>query len=137
MNTYVLDTSVSVAWYFDEVFSKAAREWQDRLLTGKVRLITPSLHYWEFANVLRTLVVRGELGQELADEIYDLHLDAPIEVSEPDRRSVLKTAFDYGSTVYDATFIDLAVANDINLVTAEKTTTPWVVKMGKLIEAVR
>lgn len=34
MNTYVLDTSVSVAWYLDEVFSKAARDWQDRLLSG-------------------------------------------------------------------------------------------------------
>lgn len=137
MNTYILDTSVSIAWYLDESFSKSAREWQDRLLSGKVRFIVPSLHYLEFANVLRTLVVRGELGQELACEIHDLHLDAPIEVTEPDRRSVLNTAFEYGSTAYDAAFIDLAVANEVKLVTAEKTTTPWVVKLGKLIEPVR
>ncbi len=61
MNTYVLDTSVGVAWYLDEVFSPAARVWQERMLNGKARLVVPSLHYWEFANVLRTLVWRREL----------------------------------------------------------------------------
>lgn len=137
MNTYVLDTSVSVAWYLNEAFSPSAREWQDRLLSGKVRLIVPSLHYWEFANVLRTLVVRGELGQELAFEIYNLHLDAPIEILDPDRGSVLKTALDYGTTAYDATFIDLALSHEAKLITAEKTTTHWVKRLGRMAEPVR
>ena len=137
MNTCVLDTSVAVAWYLPEAFSAAAREWQDRLLTGKVRLLTPSLHYWEMANVLRTLVVRRELSEELALDIFELHLEAPIEVAEPDRQTVLKTAFEYGATAYDAAFIALALSHDVPLVTAEKTTTPWVVKLKDRIEAVR
>ena len=29
MNAYVLDTSVAVAWYLEEVFSTSARAWQE------------------------------------------------------------------------------------------------------------
>ena len=58
MNAYVVDTNVTLAWYLDEEFSSNAREWQNRLLDGKARLLVPSLQYWEFANALRTLVAR-------------------------------------------------------------------------------
>jgi predicted nucleic acid-binding protein len=137
MNTYVLDTSVAVAWYLDEVFSPSARIWQDRLLSGKAILVVPSLHYWEFANVLRTLVWRRELEKELAVEILDLHLEAPLEQGEPDRRAVLDTALEYRATVYDAVFISLCLSKGVPLVTAEKTTTAWVARLRDRIEPVR
>lgn len=137
MNTYVIDTSVTVAWYMDERFSPAARAWQDRMLNGKARLLVPALHYWEFANVMRTLVARGEISQDLAADIYDLHLDAPLEVLEPERGVVLSTALEYNATAYDAVFIALAVANQAPLITAEHTTTGWVTKLAALIEPVR
>jgi predicted nucleic acid-binding protein len=66
-----------------------------------------------------------------------LHLDAPLEPAEPDRREVLTVALDYGATVYDAVFITLALAHDVPFITAERTTTRWVTKLGKRIEAVR
>ena len=137
MSTYVIDTSVTVAWYMEESFSPAARAWQDRLLGGRVRFLVPSLHYWEFANVLRSRVARGELGQDLAAEILDLHLDAPLEVVEPERRVVFSTALEYGATVYDAVFNALALANQAPLITAERTTTGWVTKLASLVEPVR
>lgn len=137
MNLYVLDTNVTLAWYLEEEFSQCARAWQERLLSGRVRFLIPSLHYWEFANALRTLVVRDEIDDSSAHEIYDLHLDAPLEVAEPERRGILKVAFEHGATVYDAVFIALAVARDVPLVTAERTTTRWVTKLANRIEAVR
>lgn len=137
MNSYVLDTSVAVAWYLEEVFSPAARMWQDRMLEGKAIFIVPSLHYWEFANVLRTLVWRRELQEDLAREILDLHLEAPLEQSEPDRRTVLDTALEYGATAYDAVFISLCLSRGFPLITAEKTTTAWVAKLRDHVEPVR
>lgn len=137
MSTYVLDTSVTVAWYLEEVFSQAARSWQERLLKGRAELIVPSLHYWEFGNVLRTLVLRRELSAELAVQIFDLHLDAPLVTVEPDRGRVLDVALEYGASAYDAVYISLALSRDVPLVTAERTTTPWVVKLGELVEPVR
>lgn len=137
MNTYVLDTSVAVGWYLDEAFSGSARTWQEKLLQGKITLLVPLLHYWEFANVLRTLVQRREISEALAREIYELHLEAPLERAEPDEEQVLDVAFEYGATAYDAVYISLSLSRGVPLITAERTTTPWVVKLGDQIEAVR
>jgi predicted nucleic acid-binding protein len=137
VNAYVLDTSVAIAWYLDEAFSASARAWQERLLRGKVVLIVPSLHYLEVANVLRTLVHRRELAAELAREIYELHMDAPLERGEPEDKSVLDIALQYGATAYDAVYISLSLSRDIPLITAEKTTTTWVTKLRDRIETVR
>jgi len=137
MNIYVLDTSVAVGWYLEEAFSPSARAWQEKMMKGKIVLLVPSLHYWEFANVLRTLVQRREISEALAREIYELHLEAPLERAEPDEEQVLDVAFEYGATAYDAVYISLSLSRGVPLITAERTTTPWVVKLGDQIEAVR
>ena len=130
MTAHVLDTSVAVAWYLTESFSPAARQWQTRLLRGDVSLCVPSLHYWELGNVLRAYVRRRELEPDLAAEIYDLHLDAPLDVVDPDRKHTLARALEYDATVYDAVYIELCLSLEARLVTAEKTTTPWVKRLG-------
>lgn len=137
MTSLVLDTSVAVAWYLPEDFSAAARAWRDRMLRGTSTLLVPGLHYWEFANVLRTYVRRGEVTPALAHEIFAVHLDAPLETAEPDRRSVLEVAEEYGATAYDAVYIRLAIEQDVPLLTAERTTTPWVVRLRDRVRSVR
>jgi predicted nucleic acid-binding protein len=137
MKALVLDASVAMAWYLPESFSTAARRWQRLMLEGQIELVVPSLHYWEVANVLRTYVVRGEIDAALATEIYALHLEAPLTVKEPDRAEVLAAALRYTSTAYDAVYIALALGSDPSLLTAERTTTPWVVKLGRRIKSVR
>jgi predicted nucleic acid-binding protein len=137
MSLYVVDTNVTLAWYLSEEFSPSARLWQDRMLTGKARFLVPSLHYWEFANALRSLVVRRAIDEEAAREMLDLHLDAPLEVAEPDRREVLRLALEYGATAYDAVYICLALSRDVHLVTAERTTTGWVTRLGDRVEHVK
>ena len=137
MKTYVLDTSVAVAWYLPERFAAAARVWQRRVLDHSVRLLVPSLHFWELGNVLRTYVRRGELDAALAHEVYGLHLDAPLDVAEPERGDVLATALELDATMYDAVFIALARGHGVPLVTAERKTTPWVVRLGPLVETVQ
>jgi predicted nucleic acid-binding protein len=137
LKTLVLDTSVAAAWYLPEAFSAAARGWQARLLEGQLRLVVPSLHYWELANVLRTYVRRAELDAGLAMEIYSLHLEAPLEIVEPVRADVLKTALELDATAYDAVFITLCRSLGVPLLTAERKSTPWVVKLGRLVQTVR
>jgi len=136
MTSYVLDASVAIAWYLPERFSAQARHWQRRMMRDELRFIVPDLHHWEVANVLRTYVRRGELEPELAHEIYDLHLDAPLEALAPDRREVLQTALRFDASAYDAVYIALSLAHDAPLVTAERTTTPWVVKLGDKVRCV-
>jgi len=133
----VLDTSVAVAWYLPEDFSAAARTWQQSLLAEQIALFAPSLHFWEFANVLRSYVSRREIDEALATEIYELHLEAPIAAVEPERASVLSAAFEYRATAYDAVYIAICLERDLALLTAEKSTTPWVVKLAHRAELVR
>ena len=136
MSLHVLDASTALAWYLPEDFHLAARRWQQDALAQRVRFAVPSLHYWEVGNVLRTYVRRREIERDIADEIYDLHLRAPLEVAEPDRAVVLQTALDYEATVYDAVYIALSLGLNAPLVTAERTTAPWVVKLGELVKTV-
>ncbi len=137
MITRILDTSVACAWYLPESFSSSARSWQQKLLAGEVRMLVPDLHAMEFGNVLRTYVRRGEITETLAREIYDVHLSAPLEWVGPTRRNLLNVALKYEATTYDACFIDMALQYKAPLLTAERTTTPWVVKLGKLVEIIR
>jgi predicted nucleic acid-binding protein len=132
----VLDTSVAISWYLPERFSAAARRWQKRMLDGGAELLVPSLHYWEFANVLRTRVKRRELDEDSAAEVYSLHLGAPLVAMEPDRSTVLAIALDYEATGYDAVYVSLCVAHEIPFLTGESPTTPWVRKLGKLADCI-
>ncbi len=134
MTRRVLDASVALAWYLPEIFSREAKRWRESLLDGKVYFLAPTLHYWEVGNVLRTYVRRGELQQDLALEIYGTHVEAPIEVVEPMKDDLLHIALDYQATAYDAVYIALSLEHQIPLLTAERTTTPWVVKLGNLAD---
>jgi predicted nucleic acid-binding protein len=49
---------------------------------------------------------------------------------------VLATAIEYGATVYDAVYITLSRSLDLPLLTAERSTTPWVVKLGRRVQGV-
>jgi len=136
MTTFVLDTSVAVAWYVPEAFAEPARDWQARMLNERVHFIVPTLHYWEFANVLRTHVRGRELDAALADDIWALHLDAPLQIVEPPTESVFTLALEYGATAYDAVYIALAVHLDVPILTAERSSTPWVHKLGKRVQTI-
>lgn len=133
----VLDTSVACAWYLPEAFSETARIWHRKMVDGEVQLLVPALHALEFGNVLRTYVRRGEIAADLAKDIYATHLEAPLQWEEPARHSLLELAMSYETTTYDAAYISLALQYSAPILTAERTTTPWVVKLGKLVEAIR
>lgn len=130
MTDYVPDTSVAAAWYLPETHSRWARDWQRRMLDGRVEFVVPTLHFVEMANLLRSLVRADLLTAELAVEIDDLHRDAPLQVADPPRDCVLTTALRFETTAYDAVLIALANELDTPLVTAERAGTPWVARLG-------
>lgn len=136
MTTRVLDTSVAIAWYLPERYSTEARVWRTALVEGRARLIVPVLHFWEMANVLRTYVRRGELPAPVAREIYTIHCESGLEITEPNMHSVLDVAIQYDATAYDAVYVALSLERQVPLLTSERTTTPWVVKLGKLAEPI-
>jgi predicted nucleic acid-binding protein len=102
------------------------------MLENRVRFVVPRLHYWEVANVLRKYARRQEIQPAEAENIYSLHLEAPLETAEPDPGQVLEVALKYDTTAYDAVYIALSLSRNMPLVTAERATTGWVSRLGKL-----
>lgn len=132
MSNFILDTSIAVSWYIEEVFSESARHYQTQLINNQNRFYIPALHFLEFSNVLRSLTLNKILSRKTADQIYNLHLQAPLHVIEPEHENLLELAFTYQATTYDAVFIQLALLTGFPLLTAEKKTRGWVSKLGDL-----
>lgn len=130
MTRFVVDTSVAIAWYLPELFADAAHKWRSRLREQSTTFCVPSLHYWEFANVLRKNVRREVINRRDAGTIWSAHLEARLHVVDPARDKVLATAFDYDASAYDSVYIALALELDAPLLTAERSSTPWVMKLG-------
>jgi len=132
MNRMVLDTSVAIAWYFDESFSRNARLWLKRFQEEEVDFVVPDLHFIEFGNVLRTFTKRESISSKVAQFIHEAHLQSLLSRKNPDESALLETALEYNATVYDASFIQLALEEQIPLLTAERRTREWVRKLGNL-----
>jgi predicted nucleic acid-binding protein len=77
------------------------------------------------------------MTRSLAEDVYAIHLEAPLDTVSPPNDALLATALTFRTTVYDAAFIALSLTYDCPLVTAERTTTPWVTKLGDKALVVR
>ncbi len=122
METYVIDASVGLKWYFDEAGKEAADFLADQLREKKIQLVVPEFFYAECANVLRTKVRRGIIKSADAIKMLDELLQLPLkrysdwELSD----SALEDALQWGLTVYDAMYVALAEIYVAPFVTADE-----------------
>jgi predicted nucleic acid-binding protein len=129
MTSYVVDASVGLKWYLPEVHSDTAR----RLRAGGNDLNVPSLFYLEFANALWMKVRRGELDQADAEAAFaELTLLPLVHYADAAlATSALNLAFQTKRSVYDCTYLALALQLQVKLVTADErfwnalSNTPW------------
>jgi len=116
----VLDTSVIIKWFIEEKGSKRALIWLERHIKGTEKIVIPSLFFYEIANVLR---YKKELPlNEIWKVIeYLFQLNLKIEEANPEliMRAVL-LAREKEISVYDATFVVLAVIYHLLFYTADK-----------------
>jgi len=108
--TLVLDSSVTVAWFFRDEQTEAIR----RVLSNVAQsgAAVPSLWRIEVTNALQTAVRRGRITPDYRDaSIADLAvLDISVD-TETDRHvwnRTLKYADRFGLTLYDAVYLELA-----------------------------
>jgi predicted nucleic acid-binding protein len=118
MSVFVVDVSGAIKWFIPEVHSDAAQ----RLCASQHELHVPDFFDLEFANVLWKKIRRGELTRLEADAIL-AQLDSLPLVRHPDR-PLLATAFDVADqtqrTVYDATYLTLAMQLNGRVATADR-----------------
>ena len=119
---FVLDCSLAMAWVFPDEASEVTDQLRDSLIND--RTFVPSLWPIEVGSVLLTVVRRGRVDIDEWPHICT-SLDAlPIEV-EPVSVSrvwgpVLTLAHQHGLSVYDATYLELALRMRLPLATLDR-----------------
>jgi len=116
VQTLVIDASIALKWFVEEVYTEKALEILDHL-TKDVLPAVPSLFFYEVANVLRykpefgindikqvlsALFAFGFLVESLNEELGGMTIDI---------------AYLYGITIYDASYIALSRKNQCDFIT--------------------
>ena len=130
----VVDASVVLQWLLGEP-STGSKEILEAHLNGSEPLVAPELLHYEVANVLATKI---KLTSDEASELFDNFLDLQIEtysLGADEYRASLDLAQRYRLTVYDASYLALASALHVNLVTADKRFAGRASKL-KLVETI-
>ena len=118
MTLWVVDASVIIKWYVPEDNYEAARA----MRTAETALAAPDLLFSETANILWKLVRRGEMTASRAIEIIEEVAAAPfITISNQSlAQDALDLAIATGLTLYDASYVALALRIDKILITADE-----------------
>jgi predicted nucleic acid-binding protein len=115
----VVDASVVAKWFLEERHSEEARVLRDSFAKGMLSLAVPGLMFYETLNVLRYAGLYTE--DELAEGARAL-TEYGFEVWAPSGKLLEETAsmsLRYDITVYDASYVALAMHLDIPLYSAD------------------
>jgi predicted nucleic acid-binding protein len=118
MISYIVDASVAVKWYVPEIHSKAA----EKLLSGNHDLHAPDLILPEFGNIIWKKIRRAEITNSKGRQIIEAFQQVPLQRHSSEL--LLEPAFEIADmlvqTVYDSTYLALAIALNCWMVTADE-----------------
>ena len=116
----VVDASVVVKWFVDEEHSEQARRLEEDYVEGKIDILAPTLLDYEVLNALRYSGAFGEEElKEVARVLEDLQLGY-VPVRGNLMGLAVELALKKGITIYDASYVALAVDRGIVLWTADE-----------------
>lgn len=115
---YVIDASVSVKWYIPEIYEQEAIS----LLKGKHQFHVPELIFPEFGNIIWKKVRRGDITKAEGEKIITEFSKRKLIIHS--HKGIIKPAYigaeSSGQTVYDWTYLALAVSLSCEMVTADE-----------------
>ncbi len=123
MTTFVLDASTALGWMLDRPVPARASQSRNHILGGAIPIV-PALWLQEVSNAIVIAERRGHLGaRQVAPLVADI--EDFLRVVEVDpilvRVSVLiETAQRTSLTVYDATYLELALRRRVPLATLDE-----------------
>lgn len=122
MTPFVLDTSVALAWCFEDESTPGSKALIETLLNQSARV--PPLWRWEVASALLSAERRGRIEPAAASRFLDLLERLPIQV-DPDAtrqafQSTWQLARTHDLTSYDAAYLELALRLGLPLATRDR-----------------
>jgi len=122
MAVFVPDASATLAWLLESETSDWSEVLLERFGSGYTAVV-PSHWALEVANALLVAVRRGRIDKKNSVELFRGLLALPIRVdtcsSEAIFRQVFAFAEQYGLTVYDAAYLELAAREGVPLATLD------------------
>lgn len=119
---FVLDSSVAMAWCFEDENEPYAERVLDRLLSATA--IVPALWKLETANVLllaeRKKRISWTQATRLAAFLAELKIIEDVESVSRGLSHLLALAREYELTVYDAAYLDLAIRLGLPIATLDQ-----------------
>jgi predicted nucleic acid-binding protein len=142
MKRAVLDASVALKWYLaDEGDGQKAIGLLDDYVGRRLEIIVPSLLAYELTNGLVIAQRKGRIEEEMIQKAVEGFIDLEIAVRSLAEfyPRVLHYCMTYHRSVYDASYLALAEAEGIALITADerlynavKKRLAWVKWLGNL-----
>ena len=132
MSEVVIDASVVVKWFVKEEWSEEAEALRDDYAAGTIDLASSAIMPFEVLNALRysgafgedELVEASEILEDLQVTLYELKGDYA--------RETVKLAMRKGITIYDASYVALAIVRDCVLWTADEKLLRKVADLGQV-----
>jgi predicted nucleic acid-binding protein len=122
MNRFVVDSSLTMAWYLEDERDDYADATHAALIGGAEALVPPLWPY-EVANGFRMAERRRRVQAAEIPRVLALLAPLPIRVqaTAPERaqREVLALALQEGLTCYDAAYLELAMREGLPLATLD------------------
>lgn len=115
----VLDSSIVLKWSVIEEDSPAAEEIADLLVSGEIEALAPSLILYELTNALRLKV---GFAPQAVERCLERLCDLGVEIVEPTpglMKHALTLARRLNTSVYDASYLALALSKGCKFVTAD------------------
>jgi predicted nucleic acid-binding protein len=122
MSRFVLDTSVTASWFFEDEGGDYSSTVLESL--NNAEAFVPSLWSLEIANVLIIAGRRGRCSEAEATRFIELLDDLPITIDEDTAHRAMHTTYqlarEYGLTAYDASYLELAMRLGAPLATMDR-----------------
>jgi predicted nucleic acid-binding protein len=109
MNEIVIDASVIVKWFIEEIDSDKARFLRDEFISGKIELTVPSLFYFEVLNALKYSQLFEPSELDNAGESLENYGFKIITIKDDFRKHMIKVAVDHEMSIYDAAYLGLSI----------------------------
>ena len=133
MNEFVLDCSATVPWVFESESTKETDALLNRLTAGGKAWL-PALWHLEVANVLMGAQRKGWIDKAgiekflSALDVYDIEVDS--ETMALAWSKTLGIAESFGLSVYDASYLELALRRGLPLATLDRSLRAAIQKAG-------
>jgi len=133
--SFVLDTSVTMAWLFEDEATRNTEALLDRLKTEEA--FVPKLWVYEVGNVLLMAERRKRITEAQGRRFTQLLESLPISISDSHLVSLWSSAVvvarAHGLSVYDGTYLDLAMREGMPLATRDRALRRAARKLGVAI----